>query len=63
VTDGTTNASIPKTTSPDALTYAQAAELLEARKGAVPSIRRARPRRRNLKAATAQSSRRKAVGA
>jgi DNA topoisomerase-1 len=40
VTDGRTNASIPKTMSPDALTYAQAEELLAARRGAAPSPRR-----------------------
>ena len=64
VTDGTTNASLPRTTTAEALTYAQATELLEARKGAPPSARRARPRRRNVKAAASpRPSRRKSVGA
>jgi DNA topoisomerase-1 len=64
VTDGTTNASIPKTTAPEALTYAQAAELLAARKDAAPTARRGRPRPRAVKAtASTGRSRRKAVGA
>ena len=64
VTDGTTNASIPKTTSPEKLTYAQATELLAARRDAAPSPRagRARPRAVKAKASTGRS-RRKAVGA
>ena len=40
VTDGRTNASIPKTMNPDAVTYAQAEELLAARRGAAPAPRR-----------------------
>jgi DNA topoisomerase-1 len=64
VTDGTTNASIPKTTTPEALTYAQAAELLAARRDAGPAPRRGRARPRAVKAtAAAGRSRRKAVGA
>ena len=64
VTDGATNASIPKTTAPEALTYAQAAELLAARKDAAPTARRARTRPRAVKATAATGrSRRKAVGA
>jgi DNA topoisomerase-1 len=64
VTDGTTNASIPKTTSPEALTYAQAIELLAARRDAAPSPRRGRARPRAVKAtASTGRSRRKAVGA
>jgi DNA topoisomerase-1 len=55
VTDGRTNASIPKTMNPDALTYAQAEELLAARRGAAPSPRRSGGRRRS--AANAKSSR------
>jgi DNA topoisomerase-1 len=46
VTDGTTNASLPKTASPDALTFEQAAELLASRRGAVGSGRRPATRRR-----------------
>ena len=64
VTDGTTNASIPKTTAPEALTYAQAAELLAARRDAAPAARRGRARPRAAKATAATGrSRRKAVGA
>ena len=64
VTDGTTNASIPKTTAPEALTYAQATELLAARRDAAPSPRGGRARPRAVKAtASAGRSRRKAVGA
>jgi DNA topoisomerase-1 len=37
VTDGRTNASIPKTMNPDSVTYEQAEELLAARRGAAPS--------------------------
>src|SRR5687767_9515927 len=40
VTDGTTNASLPKTMAPESLTFAQAMELLAARKDAAPSPRR-----------------------
>jgi DNA topoisomerase-1 len=46
VTDGTTNASIPKGSNPDALTFEQAVELLEARRNAAPAARRAPARRR-----------------
>jgi DNA topoisomerase I len=64
VTDGATNASIPKTTAPEALTYAQAAELLAARRDAVPSARRGRTRPRAAKGTAATGrSRRKAVEA
>jgi DNA topoisomerase-1 len=64
VTDGTTNASIPKTTAPEALTYAQAVELLAARRDAAPAPRRGRARPRAVKATAATGrSRRKAVGA
>jgi DNA topoisomerase-1 len=64
VTDGTTNASIPKTTAPEALTYAQAAELLAARRDAAPAARRGRTRPRAAKSTAAPGrSRRKAVEA
>ncbi len=46
VTDGTTNASIPKGANPEALTYEQAQELLEARRDAAPSPKRAAARGR-----------------
>jgi len=45
VTDGTTNASIPKGSNPEALTFEQGMELLEARRNAAPSPRRAGGRR------------------
>ena len=65
VTDGRTNASIPKATSPESVTYAQAEELLAARRGAAPSPRRAGGRRRPSGAALKSRSRgaRKAAGA
>ena len=40
VTDGTTNASIPKTIAPEALTYQQAQDLLAARRDAGPAPKR-----------------------
>ena len=66
VTDGTTNASIPKSMSPDALTYEQATELLAARKDAVPMPRRGGTKRRTAAAPGARKTAaraRKAVGA
>ena len=45
VTDGTTNASIPKTMSPEAITYEQAMELLAARRDAAPAPKRGFKRR------------------
>jgi DNA topoisomerase-1 len=46
VTDGRTNASIPRGSNPEAVTFEQAVELLEARRNAVPAPRRAGGRRR-----------------
>jgi DNA topoisomerase I len=65
VTDGTTNASIPRNTSPESLTYAQAQELLAARRDAGPSPRRMGGRRRAAAGSTGRGrgSRRKAAGA
>jgi DNA topoisomerase-1 len=64
VTDGTTNASIPKELSPEALTFERASELLKARREAAPVRRRAATRRRAAAAAeTRKTARRKAVGA
>jgi len=65
VTDGTTNASIPKGSNPEALTFEQAMELLEARRNATPSPRRAGGRRRSAAPvrAAAGRTRRKAAGA
>jgi DNA topoisomerase-1 len=65
VTDGTTNASIPKGSNPEALTFEQAMELLEARRNAAPSPRRGG--RRTSRATPARAgtgrSRRKAIEA
>jgi DNA topoisomerase-1 len=66
VTDGTTNASIPKGSNPEALTFEQAMELLEARRNAAPSARRAggrRPARAATPRVAAARGRRKAAGA
>jgi DNA topoisomerase-1 len=65
VTDGTTNASIPKGSNPEALTFEQAMELLEARRNAAPSPRRPGGRRRSAAPArpAAGRTRRKAVEA
>jgi len=57
VTDGTTNASIPKGSNPEAVTFEQAIELLEARRNAAPSPRRAGGRRRTAAAAPARAGR------
>ena len=54
VTDGTTNASLPKAANPDALTFEQATELLEARRNAAPSGRPAAGRGRRTAGATAR---------
>ena len=68
VTDGTTNASIPKGSNPESLSVEQAMELLEARRNAAPSARRAGGGRRPARATPATRTasgrgRRKAVGA
>jgi DNA topoisomerase-1 len=66
VTDGTTNASIPKGSNPETLTYEQATELLEARRNASPSPRgraAAGRRPRAAKATKTATPRRKAAGA
>jgi DNA topoisomerase-1 len=64
VTDGTTNASLPKGANPEAMTFEQAEGLLEARRNAAPSPRRGGGRGRRPAAATrAVRSRRKAAGA
>jgi len=66
VTDGTTNASIPKSTNPESVTFEQAAELLEARRNAAPSLRRGATGGRRRVAAAAPRARRttrKAAGA
>src|SRR5687768_15939973 len=64
VTDGKTNASIPKGTSPESVTFEQATSLLQARREAAPSPRRAAGRRRTAASpGKARSPRRKAAGA
>ena len=65
VTDGTTNASIPKSLSPDALTYEQATELLAARRDAAPMPRRGGVKRRAASAGAKKGGARarKLVGA
>ena len=66
VTDGSLNASLPKTMNPEAITYDQAAELLAARKDAAPTPRRGGFKRRAVKSAAprgkAQGRRPKAQG-
>jgi DNA topoisomerase-1 len=62
VTDGTTNASIPKSTAPEQLTFAQATELLAARRDAPPSPRRGGGRRRAAAAVGATKTADKAAG-
>jgi DNA topoisomerase-1 len=62
VTDGTTNASIPKSTAPEQLTFAQATELLAARRDAPPSPRRGGGRRRAAAAVGATKTAGKAAG-
>jgi DNA topoisomerase-1 len=64
VTDGTTNASLPKGTTPDALTFEQAMELIQARRDAAPAPRRgAAPRRRAAGTTSRKTTRGKAAGA
>jgi len=60
VTDGTTNASVPKSVNPESVTFEQAMELLEARRNAVPTPRRAPVGGRRRAAASSASRPRKA---
>ena len=57
VTDGETNASLPKGTAPEAVTMEQALELLKAREGASPSKRRGAARGRSAKSAAPKRGR------
>jgi DNA topoisomerase-1 len=64
VTDGTTNASIPKAMTPEAITYQQAQELLAARRDAGPAPKRGGFKRRAPAGGGARkATRRKAAGA
>jgi DNA topoisomerase-1 len=65
VTDGTTNASVPKGVNPESVTFEQAMELLEARRNAVPTPRRAPVggRRAAASASRPRKTTRKAAGA
>ena len=66
VTDGTTNASIPKGTAAETLTFEQATELLEARRNAAPAPRRASGRKKTAsgrKTKTKTKRARKTAGA
>jgi DNA topoisomerase-1 len=68
VTDGDVNASIPKGTNPESVTFEQAMELIEARRNAAPSARRVGAggggrRRAAPRSAKPQAPRRKAAGA
>ena len=64
VTDGTINASLPKTADPNGLTFAQATELLNARRDMAPAPKRAGGFKRRAavapKTAKAKSARKKA---
>ncbi len=68
VTDGTTNASLPKGMAPEGLTFEQATELLAARRDAAPAPRRGGGRKGAAKSAGARKAaggarKRKAVSA
>ena len=59
VTDGTVNASLPKTSNPDALTYEQALELLAARRDMAPAPKRGAFGRGKAKAVKTTAARKK----
>ena len=63
VTDGTTNASIPKGMNPDGVTFEQATELLEARRNAPPSLKRGGFKRKTAGGARKTKGARKSAGA
>jgi DNA topoisomerase-1 len=54
VTDGSVNASLPKTSNPDALTYEQALELLAARRDMAPAPKRGAFGKRAVKTTAAR---------
>jgi DNA topoisomerase-1 len=58
VTDGTTNASLAKGSTPEALTFEQAMELLQARRDSGPAPRRAAAGRRRPPAAAGKAPKR-----
>ena len=60
VTDGTTNATLPKSILPADLTSEQAADLLATKRAAGPSVKKAPARRTAAKAATAKAAVKKA---
>ena len=59
VTDGTTNASLPKTVSPETVTLEQANELLAARRAAEPGGRRGAARKRGASKTTRAGARKR----
>ena len=63
VTDGTTNASIPKGMSPENLTFDQATDLLEARRNAAPSPKRGGFKRKSTSAGGTRTKRARAKAA
>jgi DNA topoisomerase-1 len=61
VTDGTTNASVPKGTAVDELTFQEALDLLATRAAAGPSKRKTAKRKSSAKSATPSTVKKKAV--
>ena len=61
VTDGTTNASIPRGTTPESVTFPQAMDLLDARRAARPATARGRGRKSTRKAAGRTGARGRAI--